>query len=308
MDWLSQTWLAALVLVGAVFPGAVPATAPVVGEPPRSVAPPPAYPVPIKSGATVEPVIKAKSALVTDLGSGAELYAKEASAKRPIASITKLMTALLAVERLEDDQPVVAPKLDNDPEESLMGLQKGDRLKADDILAGTLIVSGNDAAETLAHAVSGSEGEFVKLMNRRAKELGMESTHFDNSSGYGKGENISSARDLVILSRAALESQRIAKLSKVRERTVKALNKRKPSEGEPEPKRTEFKLFTTDLLLGSYLPIAGLKTGTSDAAGQSLVSVLDNGNRRLLAVVLNSPDRFQENKSMLDWSLHAYRW
>lgn len=308
MDWLAQLSLAVLVLGSSVAPGIVPGNAPGVDVIHTDAEAPPAYPFPEKRPSAVAPVVEAKSALVTDLGSGAELFEKDASAKRPIASITKLMTALLAVEELEPGQEVVAPKLDNGPEESLMGLEEGDRLYAIDVLAGALIASGNDAAETLAVAVSGSEKRFVDLMNRRADELGMRDTSFENASGYGTGENVSSARDLVVLTKAALEEREIRNLAADPERTVKALNERKPTPENPDPERTEYQLFTTDLLLGSYLPIAGLKTGTSDAAGPSLVSILDDGQRRLVAVVLNSPDRFQENKAMLDWSLRSFRW
>ncbi|MDP4000474.1 MAG: D-alanyl-D-alanine carboxypeptidase family protein [bacterium] len=308
MDWLTQAVLAILVLAGSVVPGVVPESAPSVDAVHAGIEAPPVYPFPEKRSSAVAPVVGAKSALVTDLASGAELFEKDASTKRPIASITKLMTALLAVEELPSDREIVVPKLNNGPEESLMGLEEDDRVYAVDLLAGTLIVSGNDAAETLAIAVSGSEKKFVDLMNRRAEELGMGDTHFDNASGYGKGENVSSARDLVVLTRAALEKREIRNLAKDPERTVKALNKRKPTPENPDPERTEYRLFTTDLLLDSYLPIAGLKTGTSDAAGPSLVSVLDDGKRRLVAVVLNSPDRFQENKAMLDWSLRSFRW
>ncbi|HEY8108723.1 MAG TPA: serine hydrolase [Patescibacteria group bacterium] len=308
MDWLAQAALATLILTGSVVPGVVPDRPPAVAAPDRDIEAPPAYPFPEKRHSAVSPVVQAKSALVTDLESGAELFEKDAAAKRPIASITKLMTALLATEELRPEQEVVVPKLDNGPEESLMGLQEGDRLYAVDLLAGAMIVSGNDAAETLAIAAAGSEKKFVELMNRRAEELGMRDTRFENASGYGNGENVSSARDLVILTRAALQRPEIRSLAKDPERTVKALNARKPSPENPDPERTEYRLFTTDLLLDSYLPIAGLKTGTSDAAGPSLVSVLDDGRRRLVAVVLNSPDRFQENKAMLDWSLRSFRW
>ncbi|MEX1113215.1 MAG: D-alanyl-D-alanine carboxypeptidase family protein [Patescibacteria group bacterium] len=308
MDWFTQLWLGTVVFVGAVFPGILPeAVPPAQSERVVADATVPA-PFPEKRRSAVEPVVEAGSALLVDLESGHELYAKDAAARRPIASISKLMTALVATERLAPEQEIVAPKLANSPEESLMGLEEGDRLHVDDVLAGALIASGNDAAETLAHAVSGSEDAFVELMNERARELGMRETRFFNASGYAKGENVSSARDLVILSRAVLQEPRIRAAVADPERTVRALNAREPTPGNPDPERTEFRLFSTDLLLDSYLPIAGLKTGTSDAAGPSLVNVLEQGERRLLAIVLDSPDRFQENKAMLDWALRSFRW
>ncbi|MDP9212053.1 MAG: D-alanyl-D-alanine carboxypeptidase [bacterium] len=307
MDWFTQLWLGTLVFVSAGFPGVLPEAQPAETAG-RTVAANAPAPFPEKRSSAVEPVVEAGSALLVDLESGHELYAKDPASQRPIASISKLMTALIATERLTPGQEVVAPELSNSPEESLMGLEKGDRLRADDVLAGALITSGNDAAETLAHAVSGSEDEFVEVMNERAHALGMQETRFFNASGYAKGENVSSARDLVILSQAVLQEPRIRAVVADTERTVRALNARKPTPENPSPERTEFRLFSTDLLLDSYLPIAGLKTGTSDAAGPSLVNVLERGDRRLLAIVLDSPDRFQENKAMLDWALRSFKW
>ncbi len=308
MEWLTQAWLGALIFASVLAPGILPGASPPA---PADVAPAgPGVPAPFpeKRASAIEPVVGAESALLVDLPSGRELYAKDPAARRPIASISKLMTALIATERLAPRQEITAPELSNSSEESLMGLERGDRLRADDVLAGALIASGNDAAETLAHAVAGSEEAFVELMNERARVLGMEETRFENASGYGVGENLSSARDLVVLSRTVLDEPRIRSLVAQPERTVRALNARKPTSDNPDPERTEFKLFSTDQLLDSYLPIAGLKTGTSDAAGPSLVSALDDGDRRLLAIVLDSPDRFQENKAMLDWALRSFRW
>ncbi|MSU76423.1 D-alanyl-D-alanine carboxypeptidase [Patescibacteria group bacterium] len=266
-------------------------------------------PFPVKKSDAVEPVVQAKSALLVDVPSGTVLYSKNPDARLPIASITKLMSALLIVENTKSDDVVTMPQLNNRPEESLMGAKAGDQFRLDDLLAGSLIVSGNDATTALARKVSGSDDKFVAAMNKKADELGMSETYFDNPTGYGKGENVSSARDLVTLSRAAMAQPRIRDLVAQKERTVTALNVPAPTPENPAPdKPNEYKLNTTDILLGGYLPIVGGKTGTSDAAGPSLVSELSSGNRQLIAIVLNSPNRFQENKSMLDWALNSYRW
>ena len=308
MGILTQLGLLALLLASPVAPGVL------NGQPadvPRgpTVATVTVAPYPIKQPGAVEPVIKAKSALLVDLPSGTTLYAKDPDARLPIASITKLMSALVIVERTKPDAVVTVPKLDNRPEESLMGLREGDQLRTEDLLAGSLIASGNDATTVLARSIAGSEGKFVALMNQRAEALGMNDTHFDNPTGYGTGENVSTARNLVILSRAALAQPRIQQLTGLKELTVSALNVPAPTPENPAPTTpNQYRLQTTDQLLGGYLPIAGLKTGTSDAAGPSVISELVSGDRRLLAIVLNSPDRFQENKSMLDWALNSYKW
>lgn len=309
MNLLTQLGLLAAVLVSPIAPGAVNGPVPRDGTRPPQMAVAQPAPYPVKRPDAVEPVVEAKSALLVDLPSGATLYSKNPDAQLPIASITKLMTALLVVERTKADDVVTMPELNNRPEESLMGAKAGDQFHLDDLLAGSLIVSGNDATTALARKVSGSDDKFVAEMNQQAAELGMTETHFDNPTGYGQGENVSSARDLVTLSRVAMDQPRIRDLVAQKEKTVTALNVPASTPDNPTPaKPNEYKLNTTDSLLGGYLPIIGGKTGTSDAAGPSLLSELSSGNRQLVAIVLNSPNRFQENKSMLDWALNSYRW
>lgn len=308
MGILTQLGLLALLLVSPVAPGVLEGGPP---DPPKGtvVETTAVAPYPVKKDGAVEPVIDAKSALLVDLPSGTTLYAKDPDARLPIASITKLMSALVITEKTKPNDVVTVPKLSNRPEESLMGIREGDQLRAEDLLAGSLIASGNDATAALAQAAAGSEGKFVDLMNRRAEELGMGDTHFDNPTGYGTGENVSTARDLVTLSRAALAEPRIRQLVGLQEKEVSALNVPAPTPENPAPTEpNKYRLQTTDKLIGGYLPIAGLKTGTSDAAGPSVISELVSGPRQLLAIVLNSPDRFQENKSMLDWALNSYEW
>lgn len=308
MDVLTQLGLLALLVVSPIAPSALNGTPAAIPRGPV-VATVPVAPYPVKQPDAVAPVIAAKSALLLDLPSGTTLYAKDPDARLPIASLTKLMTALLVVERTQPDAVVTMPAIQNRPEESLMNARPGDQFRVDDLLAGALIVSGNDAATVLGRYVSGSDQKFVALMNQRAAELGMSDTHFDNPTGYGTGENVSTARNLSVLSRAAFAQPRIRALVDLKEKTVAALNVPAPTPDNPAPAEpNQYQLQTTDQLLGGYLPIAGLKTGTSDAAGPSLISALISGDRQLLAIVLNSPNRFQENKSMLDWALNEYRW
>lgn len=297
MNILEHIWLVFLVVVSPLLPGVLQGSLPAEPLPSRQtvVLQTPA-PLPVKQPGAVEPVVGAKSALLVDLPTATTLFAKEPDRVLPIASLTKLMTALVVVERTKPDDLAAVPKLSTGNEESRMGLSTGEQLRVEDLLAGLLIASANDAAVTLADKVGSSEDGFVKIMNDRAEQLGLADTHFDNASGYGQGENVSTTKDLSVLSRAALAEPRIRQLVSLKELTVKSVQ------------GTEYPIATTDELLGSYLPIGGLKTGTSDAAGPCLISLLSAGDRQVLAVVLNSPARFQENKSMLDWSLRAYRW
>ena len=314
MNPLEQLVLIGTVALSLVWPGALATPAPAKPEPTSPVRLTEAAPWPHKSDPESSPVIRAHSALLLDLPSGSTLYAKDPEAIVPIASITKLMTALLVVENLPPDRLVTVPgDVQASLEESRMGLRAGDQLTAEELLAGLLIASANDNAKLLAREVAGSEAEFVKRMNQRADELGMDDTEFFNPVGFGVGqENYSTARELVTLSRAALSEPRIVRWVGVRELTVTAHNLPLLPPGSPPPPAppppTEYKLYTTNGLIGSYLPVQGLKTGTSDAAGPCLVAHLSGGDRQLLAIVLNSPDRTQETKSMFDWALRAYRW
>lgn len=294
MTLLAQAGLMVMAALSPVWPGAIesrpaqqPAVAKIFVDPPAAA--------PSRRPEAIEPVITASNALLLDLPSGQVLYEKDADKPRPIASLTKLMTAVVVVEHAKGDEVVTVPKLTNSNMESLMGIHEGDQVKVDDLLAGLLLSSGNDAADALAVHVSGSKEDFIKLMNDRAQAIGLTSTHFSTPSGFDKGESFSTARELSTISRAAIAQPRISALTGHKELTVTALN------------GPQYQLKTTDQLIGGYLPVAGLKTGTTDEAGPCLISLL-GGDRRLLAVVLNSPDRFQENKSMLDWALHSHTW
>lgn len=295
MNLFEQVGLLALAAVSAWWSPA-PGSSPAAPAEPVTVPLPAVAPLPEKQEAAVAPVVQAKSALVVDLPSNATLFAKDADQPIPIASLAKLMTALLVVERTKSDEVVTVGKLQVTNLESQMGLFEGEQLRVDDLLTGLLVSSGNDAAAVLARHVAGDERRFTELMNERAREIGLRNTRFDNPSGYDEGASYSTARELTILSRAVIAEERIRAYVKLREATVRTVGAR------------EIKLATSNELLGSYLPLGGLKTGTTNAAGPCLVSWVNAGERQLLAVVLNSPDRFQESKSMLDWSLRAYRW
>lgn len=251
---------------------------------------------PIKVDQAAQPVVGAKSALVVDLPSNRSLFEQNADQELPIASLTKLMTAVVVLEHTQPTDLVTVPDQRVRSEESQVGLQPGQTFTVHDLLAAMLVASANDAANALAVHVAGSEDAFVKMMNDKAEELGLQHTTFATASGFDPGKTRSTAHELAAIARVAIAQPAVRDVAAQKELTITS------ADGTP------YAVKNTDELIGSYLPIAGLKTGTTDEAGLCLISVLDSGNRQLLAIVLNSPDRFQENKSMFDWALRAYRW
>src|SRR3990172_91439 len=178
------------------------------------------------------------------------------------------MTALLALERGQLDRLV---RVDVDASQlgysSVMGLRPGEELTLEDLLYGLLLPSGNDAALAVAGHLGGSVARFVDLMNQRAAELGLVNTHFANPHGLDAPEHYSSAADLVRLARTAMANPTFAKIVSTRERTVRG-------------KLATYELRNTNRLLGTYPGVDGVKTGSTDAAGQCLVAAAQRGGGR----------------------------
>jgi serine-type D-Ala-D-Ala carboxypeptidase (penicillin-binding protein 5/6) len=231
-----------------------------------------------------------RAGLVFDLDSGDVLWRRRPLRVVPIASLTKIMTALLVVERTRPDEPVRITQAALNYSGSGVGLlPKGKRVRLETLMNGLLIVSGNDAAIALAVHVSGSEGRFVRLMNRRARAWGLECTHFASSHGLEPG-NRSCARDLAVLTRLAMSKPRIRRI--VRRRQVSF---RFPIKGG--------KLYLTGhnpLMRLGYHGAVGLKTGYTNEAGRCFVGVALRGGRRMAVVLLNSRDPSRHAPKLLD--------
>jgi serine-type D-Ala-D-Ala carboxypeptidase (penicillin-binding protein 5/6) len=222
-----------------------------------------------------------KAGLAFDLGDGRVLWRRHATAVRPVASLTKLMTALLAVERFGPRQRVRITRAADWVGGSRMGgLKPGRRVRADVLLKGLLISSANNAAVALAIAGAGSERAWVALMNRRAKLLGLTCTHYVDPHGLGV-RNRSCAADLATLAMHAMNEPRIAAIARKRYARVW------PGAGR------KLTLRTTNHLLRDHYPGAiGLKTGYTNPAGFCLIAVVQRGERRIGIVVLGSRDSF----------------
>ncbi|MGC8839761.1 MAG: D-alanyl-D-alanine carboxypeptidase family protein, partial [Anaerolineae bacterium] len=234
------------------------------------------------------PTPLAEAALLGDESTGEVLWEKNAHQRRAVASTTKIMTALLTLERADLDGEVVVSPAASYTGGNMVGLAPGERLSVRDLLYGLLLNSGNDAATALAEHVAGSAEAFVDLMNARAQALGMADTHFVNPHGLDAEGHYSSAYDLWLLTREAMKNPVFRDIVATPVQTLGP--------------RTYVNL---NLLLTAYPGADGVKTGTSDWAGECLVASATRRGHRLIAVVLHSPDRYGDARALLDWGFAA---
>jgi serine-type D-Ala-D-Ala carboxypeptidase (penicillin-binding protein 5/6) len=231
-----------------------------------------------------------RAGLVFDVDSGDVLWRHDPTRVLPIASLTKIMTALIVVDRTRPNDPVRITQAALDYQGSGVGmLPKGRRVRAEALLNGLLIVSGNDAAIALAVHVSGNERRFVGLMNRRARRWGLTCTHFVSSHGLEPG-NRSCARDLGVLTRLAMAKPRIRRIVRLSQAEL-----RFPIKGG--------KLFLSGhnpLIRLGYPGTIGLKTGYTEEAGRCFVGVVRRAGHRLGVVLLNSRDPAKHAEKLLD--------
>ncbi len=237
------------------------------------------------------PTLLAEAALLGDESTGEVLWEKNAHQRRAVASTTKIMTALIALERASLEEEVVVSAAAAYTGGNRVGLAPGERLSVRDLLYGLLLNSGNDAATALAEHVAGSVEAFVGLMNAKAQTLGMADTHFVNPHGLDAEGHYSSAYDLWLLAREAM------KIPVFREMVAMPTQTSGP--------RTYVNL---NLLLTAYPGADGVKTGTSEWAGECLVASATQRGHRLIAVVLHSPDRYGDTTALLDWGFAAHDW
>ncbi len=254
-------------------------------------------PLPVQKEDMVSPgEIYAESALALDLETQSILYEKNSYDRRPIASLTKLMTAYIIFKENDPSSIVTVSAHAAGTEGSRMGLKTGERISVRNLLYGLLIESGNDAAAALAEFNAGDEKTFIDKMNEEAKNLGLENTHYANTTGLDNANAYSTAHDLLVLSSHLLEDNGIREIVKNSSYEVTGEN------GEVH------KLNNTNILLGQ-LGIAGLKTGTTVNAGECLVALAKNPEgHEILTVVLGSSDRFIDTKILVDWIYRAFTW
>src|SRR6266542_2054193 len=241
------------------------------------------------------PAVLAQAAFLLDVETGAALFQKFPDARRPMASTTKLMTALLAVESGRLDEMTTVSRLAATVGETSMGLYEGERISVRDLLFGLLMNSGNDAAIAIAEQIAGSIAGFAAKMNGRAAELGLTNTRYVNPhgldhAGYYSPSHYSSARDLAQLCAVALSDPALAEASGT-------LLKDVPAGPGPSPHRLRHALSA----LWWYPGTIGGKTGFTGRAGQVRVVAAQRAGTRLIAVVMDSPDHVGETRDLLDY-------
>jgi D-alanyl-D-alanine carboxypeptidase (penicillin-binding protein 5/6) len=225
--------------------------------------------------------LTAQSAVLMDAGTGDILYGKNPLEPRHPASTTKMMTALLALERGRLEQPVRISSAAASVGEASVGLKASDVLTLEELLYGALISSGNDASVALAEATAPSQEEFVSMMNLKAKCLGALNTRFVNTNGLPDAGHMTSAYDLALIARAALQHPVFASIVKQKNHRLVWTYPEKTAE-----------LTNTNRLLWADGRITGVKTGTTDVSGKCLVASMTDHGQTWIAVVLNAPDRY----------------
>ena len=234
--------------------------------------------------------ISAVSAIVIEAETGTVIWQKNADEQRAMASTTKIMTAILTIEAGDLDSEFTVDSYAICVEGTSMGLQEGDRVSRRDLLYGILLPSGNDAANAAAVSVSGSIGAFVELMNKKAEQLGLSSTHFVTPSGLDADGHYTTARDLAALTAYAMKNDIF--------RGIVSCSEARVEFGDPPYMRT---LYNSNKMLHRYEGAIGVKTGFTDNARRCLVSAAERGGVTLIAVTLNAGDDWNDHTKMLDY-------
>lgn len=241
------------------------------------------------------PSVSSTAIIIKDLDSGTLLYVKDPDKKVPIASTTKIMTALVASEYFKAND-VLEAKDTSLVSGSSMGLKSGERMTFRSLLYGMLLNSGNDAAYTLADNYPGGRNSFIETMNSKASVLGLINTHFDNPAGFDNPSHYSSAFDLAKIAETAITNSQLARVVSTKETTVFSVDK-----------ESEHDLKNLNKLL-SLPGVIGIKTGTTPLAKENLVGLVERDGHKILTVVLGSDDRFGETERLIDWAYSNFTW
>ena len=245
--------------------------------------------------------VNAESAVLMEMSTGTVLYAKNADRALPPASVTKIMTLLLFMEEVDAGNIALDEEITVSEYAASMGgsqvyLEAGETMTAEELLKCVIIASANDAAVTLAEKVAGSEEAFVARMNKRAEELGMANTHFENVTGLDDTavKHLTSAYDIALMSKALLAHETITKYSTIWMDSIRG---------------GAFGLTNTNRLVRFYPGITGLKTGSTSKAGFCMSATAKRDGMHLIAVVMGSPTRDIRNaaaKELLDYGFAGY--
>ncbi len=234
--------------------------------------------------------VSAESAVLMCADNGEILFSRNADRQLSMASTTKIMTSLIAIESAMPEKEIVVTKEMVSVEGTSMGLKPGDSVSIRELVYGMLLQSGNDAANTVAYVIGGSPDGFSKLMNERAREIGMDNTNFVTASGLDDENHYSTAYDMALLAAECIKNPEFAEIC--RQKTAKL------TYGNPPYART---LTNHNKLLWKYSGSIGIKTGFTKKSGRCLVSAAERNGVTLIAVTLNAPDDWNDHISMFEY-------
>ncbi len=251
----------------------------------------------------VDLVDNVKSAILIERDTGTILFEKNSNEQLPPASMTKVMTMLLIMEALDQGKLSMKEKIRTSEYAASMGgsqifLEPGEEMTTEQMLKGIAVASGNDASVAMAERIAGSEEEFVKLMNKKAKELGLKNTEFKSATGLPGKNDFSSAHDMAIMAKELLKYEEITKFTSVYESYLRENTDKK------------FWLVNTNRLVRFYPGVDGLKTGFTNEAKYCLTATAEKDGMRVIAVVFGAPTSKERNAQvtkMLDYAFSQYK-
>lgn len=247
------------------------------------------------STAVPSPSVSAEGAILLNGSTGEVYFERNADKRLPMASTTKIMTALVAIEALPLDTVITVDRAAVGTEGSSVYLYAGETLTLEALLYALLLESANDAAVAIAYGVAGGVPEFANLMNEKAKALGLSDTHFENPHGLDSEEHYTTARDLALITAAALKSETFKTIVSTYKKTI------------PQQNTDGVRLLINhNKLLHAYEGCIGVKTGYTRRCGRCLVSAAERGGLLLVAVTLSDPNDWKDHTEMLDYGFSMY--
>ncbi len=254
------------------------------------------YNLPPSSKNNPIPSYTAKAVLVKDLTSGSILYQDNASSRLPMASTTKIMTALTASEYFKPNTVLTVNQAAS-IRGSTSGLNKGELISFRSLLYGMLLNSGNDASYAIGENYPGGVVGFVSAMNKKATSLNLKNTHFDNPAGFDSPKHFSSAFDLTKITEESLKNAQLARIFATKDTEVFSWDK-----------KYKHQLRNLNKLLSDVSGVLGVKTGYTEAAKENLITLVEREGHKVLVVVLGSDDRFGESTKFIEWTYQNFEW
>ncbi|MDP2851467.1 MAG: serine hydrolase [Sulfuricurvum sp.] len=239
--------------------------------------------------------LEVEALLVKDMTSKQILYSKEPFKEVQPASLTKVMTVMLAIEQGKLNRPVTITREMTKVEPTIAGYRRGDVIILEDLIKATMIKSDNDAAKAIAITIGGSEERFVEMMNAKARAIGMTHTSFTNPCGYDTKGHYSTPKDLLKMAEYAIKNRKFNEISKMNEHRYRALNKNR-----------EFYAYTHNRLLNRYQYAVGIKTGYTAKAGPCLIARAKKDGKDCVIVMMNAKgDRWKTAKNIFEQVLES---